>query len=71
MVYTAADVEMANRHVAQGERHIVQQEGIISRLLLRGLPTGEAEDMLEELRVTLTQHRDHRTIMVSSRGGEA
>ena len=45
-VYTAADLRMVDKHIAQGERHVVQQEELISRLLSRGLPTDQAEDLL-------------------------
>jgi hypothetical protein len=70
MAYTAADLRMADDHIAQGERHIVQQEGLISRLRARGLPTHAAEDLLEEFRATLDQHREHRATMAGSMGRE-
>ena len=71
MAYSSADIRMADRHIAQGERHIVQQEELISRLRSRGLPTDQAEDLLAEFEATLHQHRDHRTLMMISLGGEA
>lgn len=70
MAYTAADLEMVEHHVAQGERHIVLQEELISRLRSRGLPTEEAEKLLEDFRTTLQQHRDHLAIIASSFGRE-
>jgi negative regulator of genetic competence, sporulation and motility len=71
MAYTAADIQMAEHHIAQGEQHVVRQEELISRLRQRGLPTNEAENLLEEFRATLAEHRAHRDLMVSSLGGEA
>lgn len=71
MAYTAADLQMVDDHIAQGEKHVIHQEELISRLRARGLPTDRAEDLLEEFRQTLHQHREHRTLMVRSMGGEA
>jgi hypothetical protein len=70
MAYTAADIRMVDDHIAQGERHIVRQEEIISRLKSHGLPTDTAEDLLEEFRATLCQHREHRALMIISLGQE-
>lgn len=71
MAYTAADLRMVNDHIAQGETHVIHQEELISRLRARGLPTDKAEDLLEEFRATLHQHREHRTLMARSMGEEA
>ena len=65
-VYTAADLRMVDKHIAQGERHVVQQEELISRLLSRGLPTDQAEDLLAAFGATLHEHRSHRALMVRS-----
>ncbi|HEX8839517.1 MAG TPA: hypothetical protein VF750_03490 [Sphingomicrobium sp.] len=67
-MYTAADIQMVDKHIAQGERHIVQQEELISRLRSRGLPTDQAEELLAEFEATLHEHRSHRTLMLSSMG---
>jgi hypothetical protein len=67
-VYTAADLEMVNKHIAQGERHIVQQEELITRLRSKGLPTDQAEELLAEFEATLHEHRSHRTLMMTSMG---
>jgi hypothetical protein len=66
VTYSAADLEMVDRHIADGERHILLQEELISRLKSRGLPTDVAEDLLEEFWATLRQHRGHRSMMVSN-----
>ena len=51
---------MVDDHIAQGERHIIRQEELISRLRSRGLPTDEAESLLRRFRETLHEHREHR-----------
>jgi hypothetical protein len=66
MAYTAADLQMVDRHVAQGERHIVQQEELISRLIQHGLPTADAELMLADFHDTLRVHREHRDAIVAA-----
>lgn len=66
MAYTAADLEMANHHVAQGEKHVQMQEALIERLRNHGLPTVMAEELLTEFQATLVQHRAHRDLMSRS-----
>lgn len=53
MAYSKYDLEMARRHVAQGERHIVDQERIISALRLHGAPVELAEKLLDDFNTTL------------------
>jgi hypothetical protein len=57
MAYTPADLETAARHIAKGERHVAQQERLITRLRLAGAPTDEAEHLLDWLNDTLQRHR--------------
>jgi hypothetical protein len=71
VAYTAADLKMVDDHIAQGERHIIQQEELISRLAQRGLPTEGAEELLAEFRSLLQQHWDHRAKMLRSIQGDA
>ena len=70
MAYSLADIRMADRHIALGEQHVVRQEELISRLRQRGLSTEKAEELLEEFRASLSEHRSHRALMVTSMGGE-
>ena len=70
MAYTAADLQMVEDHIAQGLRHIAQQEQLIERLCSHKLPTEQAEQLLAEFHATLAQHRDHRTLMVKSMASE-
>jgi hypothetical protein len=69
MAYSAADLQMVDAHIAQGERHILQQEELITRLRGHGLPTAQAEELLAEFRATLLQHRRHRDLMMDSMNG--
>lgn len=62
---------MAERHVSEGERHVVQQEELISRLKLEGLPTSEAEQLLKMFQALLIDHRKHRDLIAAELGGEA
>ena len=64
--YTRADLEMADRHIAQGERHIVQQEQLVTSLRLKQLPTAAAEAQLVTLNATLVQHRAHRAAIAEA-----
>jgi molecular chaperone DnaK (HSP70) len=66
MTYSAADVQMVEGHIIQGERHIVSQQKLIDRLRTRGLPTAEAERLLSEFRETLEQHWQHRAAMLEA-----
>lgn len=64
--YTRADLDMADRHIAQGERHIVQQEQLVTSLRLKQLPTAAAEAQLVTLNATLVQHRAHRAAIAEA-----
>lgn len=70
MAYTAAELRMVEDHIAQGERHIIGQEELISRLRARGLPTDEADALLGLFRETLQEHRDHRDRICRSLGNQ-
>jgi hypothetical protein len=52
-------LEMARRHVAVGERLVAEQENVIERLRIDKHPTGEAEDLLSELKRALALQREH------------
>lgn len=68
MAYSAADLRMVDDHIAQGERHVVNQEALISRLRQRGLPTETAEKLLDEFQSLLAQHRAHRSLIAAELG---
>ena len=64
MAYTPDDLQMVDDHIAQGERHIIRQEEIISRLKSRGMPTEAAETLLAQFTALLHQHWAHRALIV-------
>ena len=64
--YTSADLHMADRHIAQGEAHIARQEVLLTSLLLRGLPTAEAEKLLKLFNESQTEHRAHRVAIAAA-----
>lgn len=66
MAYTAADLEMVDDHIAQGEKHITRQLELIARLRSFNLPTSQAEQLLEQFQATLSRHREHRELMIES-----
>jgi len=53
-------VEMAARHVLEGEMHLAHQTALIERLRRMGLPTEEAQALLERFYLLQAQHEQHR-----------
>ena len=51
-------IEMARRHVAQGETHVRSQRDILARLDRDGLPTDIALELLHEFEGSLEDHRE-------------
>ena len=68
MRYTQADLDMANRHVADAERHVIRQEEIISGLRMKNADTALAEELLAEFNATLRVHRHDRDRMAAQMG---
>jgi hypothetical protein len=66
MSYTQADLDMANRHVAEGERHVAEQEARITLLRMHGHPTTDAEELLATFLNTLAAHRSLRSEIEAS-----
>jgi hypothetical protein len=58
-------LRMALRHVQEGRRCIQRQHGVISTLRDRGLPTGQAEDVLHALEETQRQFEDDYNDLLS------
>lgn len=58
--YTRADLETAERHVAQGEQHVARQEELLTVMRTRAQPTESAEALLTLFNSTLVEHRAHR-----------
>ena len=58
------ELEMVQRHVRQGERHVSRQLEIIADITIRNQPTGLAEDLLFNFEDTLRAHRDHLSQLI-------
>lgn len=69
--YTRADLETADRHIAQGEQHIVRQEELLTVLRARAQPTESAEALLAIFNSTLVEHRTHRAAIAEALDGRA
>lgn len=68
MAYTSEDLSMAERHVAEAERHVIGQEMIVTKLRLEGADTGMAEALLSEFEDTLRMHRHDRDRIAAELG---
>ena len=64
--YTQADLDMANRHIAEGELRIVRQERLMTRLRMQSLPTKTAEDLLETFYMALAECRVRRAAIIDA-----
>lgn len=60
MSHTAADLEVAERHVRQAVQHIARQREIVSALARRGHPVDLALTLLSTFESTLRSHESHR-----------
>jgi hypothetical protein len=64
--YMPADLRMADRHIAEGERHIVRREELLSSLRLKERPTFEAEKLLTLLYESQAEHWKHREAIAAA-----
>lgn len=53
------ELEMVERHIRTGERHVANQRKIVAFLRSHGHPTDQAEDLLFNLVELLELHRQH------------
>jgi hypothetical protein len=63
MTRTQADLDLADLHVAQAERHVTKQHLIVQRLADDGHSTDMAVSLLQEFEQTLRDHRTHRDVI--------
>jgi hypothetical protein len=68
MSYTPHDLLTAERHIAEGEQHIVRQEEIVTKLQLQGADTTVAEQLLAEFHEALNMHREDRDRIAAELG---
>jgi hypothetical protein len=59
IVRTQADLDLAARHVREGEERLVRQEVLLTRLRAAGHPTALAESILANYSDVLDQMRSH------------
>jgi hypothetical protein len=63
------DLEMALRHVVEGERRVVRQRVLVARLAPSGGETAAlAEALLADFQATLEVHRAHLARLMPPRG---
>ena len=60
------ELEMVQRHVRQGERHVSRQLEIIANMQLRKQPTGAAENLLFNFDKSLRAHKAHLEQLTSN-----
>ena len=60
------ELEMVERHVREGEKHVSRQLEIIADMQLRKQPTGAAESLLFNFDKSLRAHKDHLELLISS-----
>jgi len=53
-------LEQAERHVAQGKRHITEQQDLIAELARHGHDTADARKLLDNFYASQMQHVQHR-----------
>lgn len=63
MTYTAADLELAERHVEEGERHVHRQRALIAELARDGHPVTSALELLAEFERMLEQQSIERPLL--------
>ena len=55
-----SDLEMVERHVLEGRRHVHRQNEILARLEELGADSNMAAQLLIQFEVTLAEHEAHR-----------
>ena len=53
------ELEMVQRHVREGGRHVANQRALIARLSASGRPTEDAEILLAIFEYSQHQHEEH------------
>ena len=60
------ELEMVQRHILEGERHVSRQLEIIAEMQLRKQPTGSAENLLFNFDKSLRAHKAHLEQLTSN-----
>lgn len=59
MAYTVADLTRAEGHLSKAAAQVSSQRELVQALQAAGHPAGLALDLLEQLEISLEQHREH------------
>ncbi|MGY5811715.1 hypothetical protein ACXHXG_28930 [Rhizobium sp. LEGMi198b] len=65
MIFTQADLEMVDRHIAECEQQVLEQEQKLTLLRMKGLDTELAEDIPAAFYETLLIHHANRDVIAS------
>lgn len=63
MIFTQQNLDDAERHVLEGDRHIAKQTALVERHIKRGLSVAEAQSLLAVLCETQITHVNHRDLI--------
>ena len=66
-MFSEFKLEIAQRHVREGERHVVQQRALVLELAGGGHSTLDAEDLLRVFEMTLSSHREQLAVVQLSK----
>lgn len=59
MAGAETELEMVERHIRAGERHVANQQEIVAFLRSHNYPSEQAEELLVNLTDLLRLHREH------------
>jgi hypothetical protein len=59
VVDAETELEMVERHIRAGERHVANQQEIVAFLRSHNYPSEQAEELLDNLTDLLRLHREH------------
>jgi hypothetical protein len=59
-------LQLADRHIAEGERRVAAQAALVEKLRAGHFPLGPAVDLLNLLRRTMVIWKDHRDLILAS-----
>lgn len=65
------ELEMAERHVREGEIHVARQNELVEQLRTDGHCTRQAEELLAEFEAILTEHKAHLDLIRAERNSSS
>ena len=64
--YTVAELQRADRHIVEAERHVVRQEQIVRELHASANSTEIAAELLRQFNSLLAAHCGHRAAIITA-----